>query len=466
MTPLSTQSKCRTILFFIATVMTFLFMLPSCATSANKKKEEKKETPQYTVSGRDPKAFADAAAMFAPPSQKLLDDQTAKTILADLEMSFKEGDPWSPQSWVQLDRLRSVRVSAQLVEALRNTAQKMAVPDRAPSQSKAVAAKQAFEQGNGHYEAGRFDQAIKSYRVALKKHPAYWDAWNNMALAEMHSNNDLVALFVLSALTKNNPKYAGGSINLSVCLERLGQNAAAYDIAATVASKQARMPMAQYNMAWFENSRGKYESANTYLPKAMESISDYAVAKWLQTINSMESGRNITADELKALPQGDQSQGIPKIVSRPVKVAMADAYSGNAIVAKIPKDSQLVVSEKAGDWYAFYWPVDNVKHRLWTHQASLGSGSMTQASMPKSGAASLGVWIDPSTGARVTIKAVNGEPRAVSAVADDGEVYKVETSFWRDGSLTWQYLVSSTGYGVTFKTIEALSGSLKVFLVE
>lgn len=376
MTVLMEKAMRRTVLVLVVTAA----MLASTATPAKNvhqrpktEKKEKKETPQYTVSGRDPKAFVDAAAMFAPSSQKRLDDLTAKTALADLETSFKTGDPWSPELWVQLDRLRAVGVSPRLVEALRHTAQKMAVPDSAPSQSKALAAKQAFEQGNRHYEAGRFDQAIASYRVALTSHPTYWDVWNNMALAEMHSNNDLVALFVLSALTKNNPQYAGGSINLSVCLERLGQDATAYEIAAAVTREHSQMPMANYNMAWFENSRGKYEVANTYLSKALESVSDYTVSKWLQTINSMESGRTITADELKALPRGDQSQGVPKIVSKSVNLATADAYSGNTLVDEIPEGTQLVISEQAGDWYAFYWPVDNAKRRLWIRQASLGS---------------------------------------------------------------------------------------------
>lgn len=430
MRPFIRRSKWRTLFCLFFAMIAPVIVPTNRVEAAETKKQEKQETPQYTISGRDPKAFADAAALFAHPGQKFLDDQTAKSILAGLEMSFQRTDPWSPQLWVQLDRLRAVKMSPQMVEALRDTAEKTAVADRPPAFTRAIvsgfafvaiivggiifgcskggpkrrmagiilavgiavfvvnfttslyalrkttvqvaAAKQPFEQGNSHYEAGRFDQAVESYRVALTDYPAFWDAWNNMALAEMHSNNDLVALFVFSTLTKNNPKYAGGSINLSVCLERLGQDSAAYDIAAAVVAKQDQMPMARYNMAWFENSRAKFGSASTYLVNSMGSVSDYAVAKWLQTINSMESGRSITAVELKALPGGFPSQSIPKIVSKPVMLATADAYTGKARVAKIPRGSQLVISAKAGDWYAVYWPVGNVKRRLWIHQACLG----------------------------------------------------------------------------------------------
>jgi len=363
--------RCALLLLVFTVAMLVSMAMP--AQAANKKEEKKKETPQYTVSGRDPKAFVDAAAMFKPSSQMQMYDLIAKAVLENLGTAVKKSDPWSPKLWVQLDRLRAVRISSQLVGELRHTAQKMVVQKRTPSRSKVAAAKLAFEQGNRQYETGRFNKAIESYRMAMEDHPAFWDAWNNMALAEIHNNNDLVALFLLSALTKNNHKYTGASINLSVCLERLGHNVAAYDIAASIAKEHSQMPMAQYNMAWFENSRGKYESANIHLSKAMEKVSDYAGAKWLETVNSMESGRSISTDELKTLPTDDQSQGTPKIVNRPVKVAMADAYSGNAVAAKIPKGSQLVISEKTGDWNAFYWPIDNVKRRLWIHKASFGT---------------------------------------------------------------------------------------------
>lgn len=402
--------------------------------AAKTKKQEKQDTSQYGVAGRDPKAFPDAEAMFARPGQTILDDPAARAVLADLQLSLPGGDLGSPQLWVQLDHLRGVTMSGQMMEAVRDTGQKMAlaaVPLRGlkflpgaftgiiaiisafvaiivfgiqfarrrrpvagiillagiaivalnfyvtrRTAAQIAAAKQPFEQGNGYYQAGRFDKAVDSYRLALKEYPAFWDAWNNLALAEMHRNNDLLALFLLSALTRNNPQYAGGSINFSVCLERLGQDAAAYNIAAALATAQPQNPMALYNLAWFDNSRGRSGPASADLSKTLGEVVDYPLAKIVQTINSMEADHSITADQLKALPRSHPSPGIPRIVSKPVVLANAEAYSGKAVVAKIPKGSQLVISERVGDWYAFYWPVGNVKRRLWIHQSGLGSQAL------------------------------------------------------------------------------------------
>jgi tetratricopeptide (TPR) repeat protein len=263
-------------------------------------------------------------------------------------------------------------MSTRRVQSLQNVAQKMIIQDTRMSSDKSTAASRAFKQGNRLYEAGKIEQAIESYRSALSYDPSHWDVWNNLALAEMHKNNDLVALFLLSALTKSNPKYSGASVNLSVCLERLGQDAAAYEVAADLASARTLMPMAQYNMAWFKNSRGKYNSANSYLEKALAIIDGYSVAKWLQAINNMESGRNITDDEMKWLPPTDQTQGIPRVETSSVIVDRADATSRDSLVARIYKGTHIIVSRRSGDWYGFYWPVDDTKRLLWAKKASFG----------------------------------------------------------------------------------------------
>lgn len=436
-------------------LMTFFLMCPPYSSTANKKEGEKKETPEFKVFGRDPNAYGDAAAMLFIPSQRLLDDETAKTIVDALAMAIAKGEQWPSQIWALLNSLRYVRLSPFLVQSLQNTAKKMAVTEKKPSQKQVASAKQAFEQGNRHYEAGKFDHAVESYHAALKDHPAYWDAYNNMALSEMHRNNDLVALFLFSTLTKNNPKYAGGSINLTVCLERLGQSVASYNIAAALASKQDRMPMAQYNMAWFENSRGKYESSSGYLLKALTSVPDYSVANWLQSISDMESGRSITADELKALPRCDHSQGVPNIVSRPVKVAMADAYSGKNVVTRIPKDSRLVVSKESGDWYGFYWPVEDIKRFLWVHKTNLGNSRIEIAA--EGIKPFMGTWTGKwgnYTEQEIRIQEVAGKPK-VTMCEDKVRDEKLENgslSFWAKkqafASEWYRYTLNVTSVGL------------------
>jgi len=424
----------RCFLLFFGVLVAFVFwMRPPGASAANEKEEGKKDAPEYKVFGRDPKAYEDAAAMLSIPGQRRLEDEAAGTILAALETAIAKGEPWSPAIWMQLDNLRSARLSPLQVQSLQHAAQKMGVTDKDPLPEKASAAKQAFEEGNRHYEAGRFDQAIASYRSAVSHHPAYWDACNNLALSEMHRNNDLAAAFILSSLTRNNPKYAGAAINLSVCLERLGQGAAAYAIAATLALKQDRMPMAQYNMAWFENSRGNYASSSDHLLNALSPVPDYPVALWLQSINTMESGRNITADELKALPQRDQLQGVPGIVDRPVKAAVADAYSGKDVVARIPKGSRLVISRETGGWCGFFWPVEGVKRFLWVRKTNLGSTRMELAA--EGIQPFLGRWTGKwgkFTEPEIRIQDADGKPR-VTMQEDKVRDEKLENgslSFW------------------------------------
>jgi hypothetical protein len=355
--------------FYIFTLLSLIWS--GTALSANKKEEEKKENQQYTVSGSDPKAFCNAAALFSINDQSQLNDETAEIVLTDLEKSSENGIAGLAKILEQLTGLKSVKFSPTNIRFLEGIAEKIEIIDQAPSKKIAAVARGAFEQGNKRYEAGEFSQAIESYGAVLRYYPAFWDAWNNMALAQMHSNNDLAAFLLLSILNNNNPKYVGASINLSVCLERLGQNTAAYFIAETLAAEQPQMPMAQYNMAWFENARGKYASAADYISKSLSFLADYSVAKWLDVINTMESGRDITAEQLKSLPVDEQTAGIPKIISKQVTAVTADAYNGDEVVTEIPKGSKVVISEEAGNYCALYWPVINRKHRLWIEKASL-----------------------------------------------------------------------------------------------
>ena len=271
-------------------VSVFLLIWPGIALSKSKKEEEKKETPEYSVSGRDPKAFADASAMFAIPDQTSLDEQAAKMLISKLGTAARNEKLWSPDIWLKLNSLRSVKIPLSEIQSLRTAARMISVEDKYPSAQKVKSAKKAFDEGNKYYKSGNFNQSIQSYRTALEEYPAYWDAWNNLSLAEMHNNNDLVAFFLLSALTWSNSKYVGGLINLSVCMERLGLYTEAYDVAGSWSLLKTKIPMVHYNMAWFENFRGQYNSADGYICKALDSVNDYDIAKRLQAINTMESG--------------------------------------------------------------------------------------------------------------------------------------------------------------------------------
>ena len=449
----------RPLLLAIFASTALAFLLPSIVESKDTKKKE--ESPEITVSGRDPMAYADAAAMYLVPERNRLDDLTARAILADLEASLAQGDPWSTPLWTQLDRLRASTLSPQVVGELQHVAQKLVAPAMTPRKSETKTAKRAFEEGNQQYETERYAEAIESYRLALKNYPTFWDAWNNLGLAEMRYDNDVVAVFVFSALEKNKPEYVGATINLSVCLERLDQVDAAYEAASRVAEAPIQMPMARYNMAWFENARGDYLSAQTHLEEATEPVPGYTVAERLRVINLLESGQSIEVEEQKALPEIDENRGPPEITTFPVVGSRADAYSGDVVVTEIPGGSQVVVSEKSGDWYSFYWPVDYRKRRLWIHGADLGKDDVVIAASDIE--PFIGTWNGrwgTVTEKGLKIEEVDGKPK-VTMQSDTAWDEKIE-----DGRLSFRVRVGGSGWELIYALKPVPEGlELEVFRV-
>jgi len=457
-TLMSISGRRRSPLTIIVAVVV-AFSLQSLGEAKDNKEEKTEEAPVFAVSGRDPMAFSDAEAMYAMTDRVPLDEETAKAIVAELDSRLQQGDAWTERLWSSLDQLRGSSASSKIVGLIQQVARKLVVPVATPPKSDAKVAKRLFEEGNQWYEAGQFGKATDSYRSALEHHPSCWDAWNNLGLVEMHQGNDLVAVFLLSALKQNNPRYAGGPINLSVCLERLDQGDAAYDVASKVVENAPLMPMAHYNAAWFENSRGDYEGATAHLAKATEPLPDYTVADWLQAVNMMESGQSLDAEEWDALPGSVEKPGIPEITTLPVVGSRADAFSGDQVVTEIPGGTDLVISEKSGDWYSFYWPVNNRKRRLWINELDLVND------VPVVAEADLGPFIGIWNGRWGTvtekdlkIESVNGQPK-VTMRSDTAWDEKIE-----DGRLTFRVRVGGSGWELVYTLTPVPEGlELEVF---
>ncbi len=444
-----------------------------------KKGQIKEETPRLEMVGRDPRAFADAKAMYDRAPTTPLDDTVAGALLDDLERALSGRDgrtPLSPQFVPALGKLRQTSMSPTMIERLRRVAGAGATTV-SPRPHDATAANAAFIAGNTAYENGRFLEAIDAYERALQAHPTFSDAWNNLALAEMHRGNDLLALFLFEALAKSAPRYAGTKINLTVCLERMGRSDEAHKSAVELTRGGPNLPLALYNLAWLENARGNSPQATGALGRAIAVFADYPLALWLRGVNTLESGKAITAEQAQPFPPSERSSALS---AKPViwlTHVPTDAFDGAGVAATIPAEQFLVVSEKRGDWTAVYWPIEGVKHRLWIRGAPTNSQPRSDAAPSRSTSrpalapapptpvpaparippgkpltldAFVGTWgerwADINNPGSITIQSVNGTPRVTMS-----NIWRVWGETFQDGQLVFRKRGGSSNWEFEYR---------------
>lgn len=350
-----------------------ILCISSQVTAADKEREEKKENQQFEVAGTDPNGFSDAEQLFANKNQPIIPDSIAVILIETIDSIRIQYGIWSSGFWQRLLPLRGKRLSSTMLSKLQSMAEQVEINEEVLSSTETHPAQSAFYKGNKQYEADSLSEAIECYANCLKVNPSHWDAINNLALAEMHIGNDLLSLYFLTILKKNNPKYLGAAVNLTVCLERLGETSTAYDLACTTARENSSFPMASYNKAWLENTQCMYSDAEMSISTTLACVQEDSNARWLKTINMMETGDPVSDLDMQTLRSADRSLRIPDISIRYVPIqslasSFARAYSGNSLEYKIPGNSKIIVSEQKDDWIAVYWPVNRVKRRLWTLQ--------------------------------------------------------------------------------------------------
>jgi len=93
-------------------------------------------------------------------------------------------------------------------------------------------------------------------------------------------------------------------------------------------------------------------------------------------------------------------------------------------------------------------------HLVVSGWSSAGGGGVTGAGLE-------GVWEDTSTKTRMTIARQGNGYTVVAAVDDGGEAYPVSDVGWADGVLKWTYSVPSTGYKVSWTTVELRGDELE-----
>jgi tetratricopeptide (TPR) repeat protein len=271
---------------------------PAWAKSETKK--ERQDGSKNMVAGRDPVGFPDARELYRP--RRPMTPQEGSEILQELGAILEQDRVWSQALWRPLDRMKGARLQDGQADSLLALAEMIALsPDQEPKPVE-TAVQRRIALADRHYRARGFDSAAIAFRQSLADHPAHWDAINNLALTEMHRNNDLAALFLLGALRKNNPRYAGAAINLSVCLERLGLGGQAHVAAERTAVEWRTNPMAQYNHAWFQLSRDNPNEARRALSAIWIQDLDYPEATRLAVLADYVSGQGISATDLSLFP--------------------------------------------------------------------------------------------------------------------------------------------------------------------
>lgn len=84
----------------------------------------------------------------------------------------------------------------------------------APGATRADEADQHKERGNIFHNAGRFDDALKEYRTAIRLRPHFPKAYNNIGSVYIDEGKDQLAIAPLLTAIKLDPKYAHAYYNL------------------------------------------------------------------------------------------------------------------------------------------------------------------------------------------------------------------------------------------------------------
>jgi hypothetical protein len=81
---------------------------------------------------------------------------------------------------------------------------------------------------------------------------------------------------------------------------------------------------------------------------------------------------------------------------------------------------------------------------------------------PPAAAALAGVWEDPDTRDRHTIRWVRGRFTVTNVESSSGERYVVSDVQWRDGVLRWGFHIPSVQYVITLRTVEVSRRTLRL----
>ncbi len=213
--------------------------------------------------GADPHDFVSADKMYLTGPLKEYDDIAGDSITTINQMVVKGFTFESIGVRKELYKLNPYRKCEQVQDAVKEWISMVEEYQDPGVESNEGAT--FYEEGNTLYRNGDFDGAIEKYTLALQAKPYHFDARNNLALSELHRNEDLTAQLNLECLRKQNPGYIPSLINLTVVYERLHQSGQAELIAREAYEKCLTMPSAAFNLAWYKHGAGDFREARNLL---------------------------------------------------------------------------------------------------------------------------------------------------------------------------------------------------------
>jgi tetratricopeptide (TPR) repeat protein len=217
--------------------------------------------------GRDPHAFRTAREMYSsPPSipltakgRELLGKLTAQVQSNPGCAQSAEADDW----WLGLAALNKHRGSREVQEAVSAWADRCAA--HAQRTAGGAAADNLLQTANAAYSQRKFGTASQQYSQLLVRCPLHLDARNNLALAQLHKGNDLIAQLHWEILCRLSGSYVPARINLTVLYERLGQRDKARAMADEALRLNAEVPASVFNAAWLQDLSGDPPAAEKQL---------------------------------------------------------------------------------------------------------------------------------------------------------------------------------------------------------
>jgi hypothetical protein len=234
--------------------------------------------------GKDVKGFLTAKEMYKTDTIIPFNSK-AEILTKSITASLQSGSlPEKQNVWPLLEKLNPYRKSKEVVALIPGWI------------SMAVKNIENFKENKSYtcnlitikefYDNGNFEEASSRYKKVLINRPYEVISRNNLALAEMHRNNDLIAWLELEVIGKTFPLYTPAKVNLTVVYERLGMTKKSDSLANALYNKPYTTSIIPYNAAWYANKNKDFLKANQML--SYVKLSDNQKYQSFDTLNNKE----------------------------------------------------------------------------------------------------------------------------------------------------------------------------------